>query len=86
MSKDFWIGIDQTLNTRVKLCDGYGKPDEMFSARFRVLISFIFGSFYVNARKATFLALQGFEGLPKVRIWTAIQNRAMARFWRSIFQ
>ena len=32
MSKDFWIGIDQTLNTRVKLCDGYGKPDEMFSA------------------------------------------------------
>ena len=33
MSKDFWIGIDQTLNTRVKLCDGYGKPDEMFSAR-----------------------------------------------------
>lgn len=33
MSKDFWIGIDQTLNTKVKLCDGYGKPDEMFSAR-----------------------------------------------------
>ncbi len=22
MSKDFWIGIDQTLNTKVKLCDG----------------------------------------------------------------
>ena len=33
MSKDFWIVIDQTLNTRVKLCDGYGLPDEMLSAR-----------------------------------------------------
>jgi len=29
----FWIGVDQTINTKIKLCDGYGKPDEMLSAR-----------------------------------------------------
>jgi len=31
--KDFLIGLDQALNTLIKLSDGYGKPDEMLSAR-----------------------------------------------------
>lgn len=31
--KDFLIGLDQTLNTLIKLSDGLGKPDEMLSAR-----------------------------------------------------
>ena len=33
LRKNFWIGIDQSINTLVKLCDGYGQPDEMLSAR-----------------------------------------------------
>jgi len=31
--RDFLIGLDQSLNTLVKLSDGFGKPDEMLSAR-----------------------------------------------------
>ena len=31
--KQVLIALDQALNTRVKLCDGYGLPDEMLSAR-----------------------------------------------------
>jgi hypothetical protein len=31
--KNVLIGLDQTLNCVVKLCDGYGTPDEMLSAR-----------------------------------------------------
>lgn len=31
--KRFGIGLDQTLNTLVKLTDGRGHPDEMLSAR-----------------------------------------------------
>jgi hypothetical protein len=31
--KDALIGLDQTLNCFIKLSDGYGKPDEMLSAR-----------------------------------------------------
>ena len=31
--KNFLIGIDQTVNTLVKLSDGYGAVDEMLSAR-----------------------------------------------------
>ena len=31
--KAFSIAIDQALNTLVKLCDGWGWPDEMLSAR-----------------------------------------------------
>lgn len=31
--KDFLIGLDQTLNTLIWLSDGFGKPDEMLSAR-----------------------------------------------------
>lgn len=31
--KNFFIGCDQTANTLVKLSDGWGRPDEMLSAR-----------------------------------------------------
>lgn len=31
--KNFLIGLDQSVNTLVKLSDGWGKPDEMLSAR-----------------------------------------------------
>ena len=31
--KNFLIGLDQTVNTLVKLSDGYGAVDEMLSAR-----------------------------------------------------
>ena len=31
--KNFGIGLDQTVNTLVKLSDGYGSVDEMLSAR-----------------------------------------------------
>ena len=31
--KNFLIAQDQAFNCLIKLCDGYGKPDEMLSAR-----------------------------------------------------
>jgi hypothetical protein len=31
--KQFLIGLDQIINTKIKLSDGYGKIDEMLSAR-----------------------------------------------------
>ena len=31
--KEFLIGLDQSLNTLIKLSDGYGYADEMLSAR-----------------------------------------------------
>ena len=31
--KNFLIALDQTLNTLIKLSDGFGEPDEMISAR-----------------------------------------------------
>ncbi len=86
MSKDFWIGIDQTLNTMVKLCDGYGKPDEMFSARaWRLrkehpkLYVWIDRLFFWDKDHCK-------ECYANTKVWTAGQNRVMARFWRSIFQ
>ena len=84
MSKDFWIGIDQTLNTRVKLCDGYGKPDEMFSARFRVLISFIFGSFYVNAALWAYIEkfprlIPRYGLLTRIALWRDSGGRFLGR-------
>lgn len=33
VAKNFLIGLDQTINTLVKLSDGWGRPDEMLSAR-----------------------------------------------------
>lgn len=33
MIKNFLIGLDQTLNTLIKLSDGWGCADEMLSAR-----------------------------------------------------
>lgn len=31
--KNFLIGQDQSVNTLIRLSDGYGQPDEMLSAR-----------------------------------------------------
>lgn len=31
--KNILIGLDQTINCAVKLSDGWGRPDEMLSAR-----------------------------------------------------